>query len=472
MSGEAVNVFISYARADARELAVRLRDDLLATGHSVWLDLSDIPGGSNWAKKIEDAIEHCHITLALLSPGAYDSQWCRAEQLRAIRKGKRVIPVLVVTGSDVPLHLEHMNYVDFTEPARYDATFRDLLSDIRAGSAFALPDSNREASSTSPFRKARPRPRAGYRDEKRSAPSFRRHIQELKREKWLGARFWWTSFLFHFTDMEQLAQILQADELVPTVGQGGGGRRTRFDQQVRLYFRPRTPDLYHAEGFRPAAQAAGRSTPIPVYLLFDMEAVICHPESVFSDGDPTRTGKTYKTPAYFHDLPFEQIYHDSWFLPEEREEIMRCREAQVLVPQRLGLESLEVIWVRSPAEYETLHQLLAPELWQKWRDKVTARADYHLFNNHRPYVHQVALQADQIRLRFNPSQRSGAEEQFDAVAVVQFDDGSSLRWQESAFVPQKDLVLRVPQTGNYTLHFTLDGQTAYAGTFTSATQVR
>ena len=89
--------------------------------------------------------------------------------------------------------------------------------------------------------------------------------------------------------------------------------------------------LFHVEGFRSGLSApVDNYAPIPIYLLFDLEAVILDQNARFADGDPEKTKKTYKTPSYFRDMPFEQIYHDSWFSSDEREEIMRHREAQVI----------------------------------------------------------------------------------------------------------------------------------------------
>ena len=95
MTTNDLRIFISYAREDGRELAIRLRDDLTSSGYSVWLDVSEIAGGASWSQEIEEAIEGCDIALALLSHASYNSPYCRAEQMRAIRKGKRLIPVNV-----------------------------------------------------------------------------------------------------------------------------------------------------------------------------------------------------------------------------------------------------------------------------------------------------------------------------------------------------------------------------------------
>jgi hypothetical protein len=56
---------------------------------------------------------------------------CRAEQLRSLRKGKCLIPVLGQKNTDIPLHLETKSYPDFTAPSTQEVRFKELLQDIR-----------------------------------------------------------------------------------------------------------------------------------------------------------------------------------------------------------------------------------------------------------------------------------------------------------------------------------------------------
>lgn len=128
-------VFIPYARKDGAELAERLRADLAARGFEAWLDTRRIHGGASWTVEIEQAIDRSQVVLALLSPGSYLSDICRAEQLRSLRKGKSVIPLLAQAGTDIPLHLETKNYRDLTPRETYDTQLKLLLKDIRTGSA-------------------------------------------------------------------------------------------------------------------------------------------------------------------------------------------------------------------------------------------------------------------------------------------------------------------------------------------------
>ncbi|MBE2268204.1 MAG: toll/interleukin-1 receptor domain-containing protein, partial [Anaerolinea sp.] len=123
-------IFISYARRDARTLALRLQADLIGAGYDVWLDTSEIDGGASWSREIEDAIESCDCGLALLSHGAFESEICRAEQLRLLRKRKRVIPLLVQVDAERPLHLEALNYRNFSDDAQYTAALDLLRADL------------------------------------------------------------------------------------------------------------------------------------------------------------------------------------------------------------------------------------------------------------------------------------------------------------------------------------------------------
>jgi WD40 repeat protein len=143
-------VFISYARADAVELAQRLRTDLAAAGYAPWLDTDRIAAGASWTDAIEWALDEASVVLALLSQGSYVSEICRAEQLRALRKGKCVIPLLAKQPTDVPLHLEAKNYRDFSNSGVYDDRFRALVDDIEGGNGVTLRDEFRRTYVTAP----------------------------------------------------------------------------------------------------------------------------------------------------------------------------------------------------------------------------------------------------------------------------------------------------------------------------------
>jgi WD40 repeat protein len=143
---ESLRVFISYAREDGASLAQRLQSDLEKHGFDAWLDTGRTAGGAVWSMKIEREIDTRQVMLALLSPGSYGSEICRAEQLRALDKGNRVIPLFAVKGSDSdrPIYLYARQYRDFTNDDNYQTRLCELLADIRSDVTATLPDSYRK----------------------------------------------------------------------------------------------------------------------------------------------------------------------------------------------------------------------------------------------------------------------------------------------------------------------------------------
>ena len=85
---------------------------------------------------------------------------------------------------------------------------------------------------------------------------IRQHIARLKQQDWLGqARQWWPDYLFHCTDVRNVANILRSGEMLSRT-QALTLQQLRVDiaseeiiaqteeawkDYVRLYFRPRTP---------------------------------------------------------------------------------------------------------------------------------------------------------------------------------------------------------------------------------------
>ena len=120
-------LFISYAHKDGKDLAQLLADDLSHAGYQVWWDQSRLHGGASWTVGIEQGIDEAQIILALLSKGSFLSDICRSEQLRALRKQKRVVPILVQGDADRPIHLESKQYIQFDDPVRYKESLKELL---------------------------------------------------------------------------------------------------------------------------------------------------------------------------------------------------------------------------------------------------------------------------------------------------------------------------------------------------------
>jgi NB-ARC domain/TIR domain len=144
------SVFISYARKDGAQLAEQLLSDLRREGFDVWLDTQKIAGGATWTREIEEALDSAQVVLVLLTNGSYVSDICRAEQLRALRHGKCVIPLLAQRGADIPLHLETKDYRDFTAPSTQEVRIKELLQDIRGRKGVELKEEYRQTYVTAP----------------------------------------------------------------------------------------------------------------------------------------------------------------------------------------------------------------------------------------------------------------------------------------------------------------------------------
>ena len=133
--------FLSYARLD-QAIALRLADDLIAAGVSVWVDQYDIQPSQHWDRAVEDAVRACRGFIAILSPAAVASPNVADEVSVAIDDGKAIIPVLVERCT-LPLRMTRMQYIDATSD--YDAALRRCLAAIHG--ARADPASRRQPSS-------------------------------------------------------------------------------------------------------------------------------------------------------------------------------------------------------------------------------------------------------------------------------------------------------------------------------------
>ncbi|MEQ9354013.1 TIR domain-containing protein [Coleofasciculus chthonoplastes] len=95
MSGS-YNAFISYGRADSKAFATQLHKRLLSEGLKVWFDQNDIPLGVDFQNQIDEGIETSHNFLFIIAPHSVNSPYCRKEIELALKRNKRIIPLLHV----------------------------------------------------------------------------------------------------------------------------------------------------------------------------------------------------------------------------------------------------------------------------------------------------------------------------------------------------------------------------------------
>ena len=88
------DVFVSYARSDAREFVARLSAALAERGKDAWVDLEDIPAASVWNDDLRAGIASSDSFCFVISPASVGSEHCRTELEYAVGQGKRLLPVL------------------------------------------------------------------------------------------------------------------------------------------------------------------------------------------------------------------------------------------------------------------------------------------------------------------------------------------------------------------------------------------
>lgn len=200
-------------------------------------------------------------------------------------------------------------------------------------------------------------------------------LHELAQEPWLdGSKRWWPHFLFHVTDIRNVPSIIASNRLFCRSRVMSEGlmvtdnaspeiiaqTRPQVHDAVRLYFRPRTPTFFRNEGIRPLGKRdKGAHCPIPVALLFDAEHVLGMSDARFSDGNlESRRASTGSDVSFLRQIPFQDVYHDRYLAPDERDEIVFRRQAEVTISRELALDGLRYLVARIVAERETLRSLL------------------------------------------------------------------------------------------------------------------
>jgi WD40 repeat protein len=94
------DAFISYGRADSLAFCRKLYDRLREQGLNIWFDQNDIPLGVDFQNQIDDGIEKANNFLFIIAPHSINSPYCGKEIELALRRNKRIIPLLHVEQID------------------------------------------------------------------------------------------------------------------------------------------------------------------------------------------------------------------------------------------------------------------------------------------------------------------------------------------------------------------------------------
>lgn len=331
-------------------------------------------------------------------------------------------------------------------------------------------------------------------DVKPDTPQIQQFLTELLNADWIKRteRRLWPRYAFHYTDIRNAVDILNEGKLISrhrmeaanrlSVSSGSSEILAFTDDDikdcVRLYFRPKTPTQYYAEGVKSKeslkhSRFPDAHCPVPVFLLFDLPYVLCLPQTRFSDkGLGSHRYHIYSTADELQQLDWLRIYHHGPLniSTPEGKKINACRNAEIIVPGELDLVSLKYIYCRSQAELETLAYLLPASCYDRYKLRMFSSARQNLFNRQHTFVETARLSTESVVLNFSPDTYSLGPFQL----AYEFSDTSGTgveREEIKDFMVQNrngKYDLRIPAPGSeYAVTVMLDDALVYANSYHS-----
>ncbi len=123
MSKKQFDVFLSHSSVD-KPWVIKLKDDLLRYGVSVWLDKDEIRPGDLFVDALEQGLDNSMTVAFIISPEDIASGWVKEEYLRALgfaldrQNSLQLIPV-IIREAKLPGFLQNRNWVDFRDEPLY-----------------------------------------------------------------------------------------------------------------------------------------------------------------------------------------------------------------------------------------------------------------------------------------------------------------------------------------------------------------
>ncbi|WP_143463654.1 DarT ssDNA thymidine ADP-ribosyltransferase family protein [Levilactobacillus enshiensis] len=324
-------------------------------------------------------------------------------------------------------------------------------------------------------------------------------------------RRYWPRFAFHFTDILNAVSILNSGFLVSRDYAAShhimindnasdsviSGTKDLVEQMVRFYFRPRTPTQFYNEGFQTSYSREQRkltaNCPVPVFLLFSLPELLNLPDTRFSDRTLARNENVelMSSPEEFSQLPFRYIYHDTSMMglsPEQRRDVTGHKHAEIVIPEKVDLNLLRQILVRSTAEKTTLLTLLH-DCGNYQFDDYIQLGDESTFYMDRNFVRDVSMSSTEFSIQNrvkNPypsdwgvtnanepkyAVNPDARDRYLNVTIKSITpDGRVVNWprdgHKALFKEQMSFRLRKPEP-IYTLEVMVDNHVAYKGQYNS-----
>ncbi len=177
------DAFISYGRKESSDFAKRLQKRFKRESMYAWFDATDIPAAVDWQQRIYKGIDEAHNFIFIISPHAVKSQYCSKEIEYAVKRNKRIIPLLHVPPEENEISQTHsiigeINWIPFIEGTNdFEESFGKLLQVIKKEDEYVKQH-------TDILLKAKTWEQNGYLN------SMLLHSQEReKAEKWLKRKF-------------------------------------------------------------------------------------------------------------------------------------------------------------------------------------------------------------------------------------------------------------------------------------------
>ena len=122
------HVFVSYSHNDI-EFAKRLVRELNRRTVKVWIDLEGINPGKKWRDEIRTGLDNSELLVLLISSASMRSTQVEEEWQHFLREEKPIIPLLIQL-TDIPEQIASIQYIDFTQRARFDRQFETLIAEL------------------------------------------------------------------------------------------------------------------------------------------------------------------------------------------------------------------------------------------------------------------------------------------------------------------------------------------------------
>lgn len=122
-------LFFSYSRKD--KVFVKKLCAALAAEYEIWVDWEDIPPAVEWWEEIKRGIEDSDYFLFMLTSNSALSKVCGQELEYALSQGKRIFPIVIEQPDPVPISLQAINWILFTQEADFDTALNQLLNALK-----------------------------------------------------------------------------------------------------------------------------------------------------------------------------------------------------------------------------------------------------------------------------------------------------------------------------------------------------